>query len=63
MASRKKQVDLEPVALDDRVTSPAVFDDEDARFDRLFRPESLDEFIGQDRHKQNLQVLDRKSVV
>ncbi|MBI3205705.1 MAG: Holliday junction branch migration DNA helicase RuvB [Myxococcales bacterium] len=57
MASRKKQVDLEPVALDDRVTSPAVFDDEDARFDRLFRPESLDEFIGQDRHKQNLQVF------
>ena len=26
------------------------------RFDRMFRPESLDEFIGQDKHKENLKV-------
>jgi holliday junction DNA helicase RuvB len=30
--------------------------DEDARFDRLFRPKSLDEFIGQKKHRENLRV-------
>jgi Holliday junction DNA helicase RuvB len=30
---------------------------EDARFDRLFRPTSLDEYVGQDRHKENLRVF------
>jgi Holliday junction DNA helicase RuvB len=30
--------------------------DEDQRLDRLFRPESLDDFIGQDRHRDNLRV-------
>ncbi|MBX3182328.1 MAG: Holliday junction branch migration DNA helicase RuvB [Polyangiaceae bacterium] len=29
---------------------------EDARFDRLFRPQSLDDFVGQARHKENLRV-------
>lgn len=29
---------------------------EDERFDRVFRPESLDEFVGQEQHKQNLKV-------
>jgi Holliday junction DNA helicase RuvB len=29
---------------------------EDERFDRLFRPSSLDEFVGQEKHKQNLKV-------
>ena len=29
---------------------------EDERFDRLFRPRSLDDFVGQDKHKDNLRV-------
>src|SRR4051794_2321161 len=29
---------------------------EDDRFDRLFRPESLDEFVGQQKHRENLKV-------
>lgn len=29
---------------------------EDEQLDRLFRPESLDDFIGQERHKDNLRV-------
>jgi Holliday junction DNA helicase RuvB len=30
---------------------------DDARFDRLFRPSSLDEYVGQDKHKENLRVF------
>ncbi|HKQ68668.1 MAG TPA: Holliday junction branch migration DNA helicase RuvB [Polyangiaceae bacterium] len=30
---------------------------DDARFDRLFRPTTLDEYIGQDHHKDNLRVF------
>lgn len=30
--------------------------DEDVQFDRVFRPETLDDFIGQTRHKENLRV-------
>ncbi len=56
MASRKKQDGAPPASTEDRVLTPAAVD-EDERFDRLFRPESLDEFIGQDKHKQNLQVF------
>jgi Holliday junction DNA helicase RuvB len=40
----------------DRILSPAESPD-DARFDRLFRPTSLDEYIGQARHKENLKVF------
>jgi Holliday junction DNA helicase RuvB len=29
---------------------------EDERFDRVFRPNSLDEFVGQSQHKENLRV-------
>ena len=29
---------------------------DDARFDRLFRPESLDDFVGQKKHTKNLRV-------
>lgn len=36
------------------VGAPARGDDE--RFERLFRPENLDEFVGQEKHKQNLRV-------
>src|SRR6188508_3709661 len=30
---------------------------DDSRFDRLFRPTSLDEYIGQEQHKNNLRVF------
>ncbi len=40
----------------ERVLSPAENGDDD-RFDRLFRPSSLDEYIGQSRHKENLKVF------
>src|SRR5689334_15510140 len=40
----------------DRAISPAESGD-DARFDRLFRPTSLDEYIGQSKHKENLKVF------
>jgi Holliday junction DNA helicase RuvB len=31
--------------------------EDDERFDRLFRPSSLDDYIGQDQHKDNLRVF------
>src|SRR5690349_11427503 len=37
------------------VSSSAAPDDE--RFDRLFRPSSFDEYIGQDKHIANLKVF------
>jgi holliday junction DNA helicase RuvB len=40
----------------ERVLSP-VGSSEDDRFDRLFRPESLDEYIGQRQHTENLKVF------
>src|SRR6185436_204264 len=40
----------------DRMVSPAEGPD-DARFDRLFRPSSLDEYIGQAKHRDNLRVF------
>src|SRR5205809_7550336 len=40
----------------DRVLSPVESGDDD-RFDRLFRPASLDEYIGQAKHKDNLKVF------
>jgi Holliday junction DNA helicase RuvB len=40
----------------DRVLSPTEAGDDD-RFDRLFRPTSLDEYVGQAKHKQNLSVF------
>ncbi len=40
----------------DRVISPAEAP-EDARFDRLFRPNSLDEYIGQSKHRENLKIF------
>src|SRR5262245_58914720 len=40
----------------DRIIASSETPD-DARFDRLFRPGSLDEYIGQDRHKENLKVF------
>src|SRR5438094_904760 len=40
----------------ERVVSPVVAPDDD-RFDRLFRPATLDEYIGQTKHKENLKVF------
>jgi holliday junction DNA helicase RuvB len=40
----------------ERVLSPSPNGDDD-RFDRLFRPSSLDEYIGQAKHKENLKVF------
>src|SRR6187551_569221 len=40
----------------ERVLSPGQTGDDD-RFDRLFRPSSLDEYIGQTKHKENLKVF------
>src|SRR5262245_10681727 len=40
----------------ERVLSPRQTGDDD-RFDRLFRPSSLDEYIGQTKHKENLKVV------
>ncbi len=56
--ARKKTGDPEPsatVAGPRAVESQASSGDDD-RFDRLFRPESLEEFVGQERHKANLKV-------
>src|SRR5687767_2111099 len=55
MAARKSTKQL-------AVTEPpareldAVETTEDARFDRLFRPQRLADFIGQPQHRQNLEV-------
>jgi Holliday junction DNA helicase RuvB len=62
MASRRKSVStpLAEQALEsdpgkERAVAPAARGD-DERFDRLFRPETLDEFVGQKKHKDNLRV-------
>jgi Holliday junction DNA helicase RuvB len=54
MASKKKPPEPapEPTA---RVVGPAGGVD-DERLDRLFRPKTLDDFVGQSKHKDNLRV-------
>ncbi len=42
--------------MSERVISPAASADDD-RFDRLCRPDSLDEYVGQDKHRENLKVF------
>ena len=42
--------------MSERVLSPAGLGDDD-RFDRLFRPNTLDEYVGQTKHKDNLKVF------
>jgi Holliday junction DNA helicase RuvB len=46
---------MKRVLMADRVLTPDSIND-DGQLDRLFRPESLDDFIGQEKHKQNLRV-------
>jgi Holliday junction DNA helicase RuvB len=45
-----------PLAEAERVVSASLGAD-DERFDRLFRPSTLDDFVGQDRHRENLRVF------
>ncbi len=40
----------------ERAVSPAA-SSEDERFDRLFRPGTLDEYVGQAKHKENLKIF------
>jgi holliday junction DNA helicase RuvB len=42
--------------VEERVITPETAP-EDERFDRLFRPSTLDEYIGQSQHKENLRVF------
>ena len=42
-------------AMASRMASGGVFGEEE-KFDRIFRPGSLEEFVGQEQHKQNLRV-------
>lgn len=58
MAAKKSSSFVSPVdgeAMAARLASGAVFGEEE-RFDRIFRPGTLDEFVGQEQHKQNLRV-------
>ena len=45
----------EPPAGERLVGAEAAFEEE--RFDRVFRPKKLDEFVGQAKHKENLRVF------
>jgi holliday junction DNA helicase RuvB len=42
--------------MSERVISPSATPDDDS-FDRLCRPDSLDEYVGQDKHRENLKVF------
>jgi Holliday junction DNA helicase RuvB len=55
MAVRKKPVVEEPEPAPARVVTAGTRGDDD-KFDRLFRPKSLDDFVGQTKHKDNLRV-------
>lgn len=60
MAAKKSPSFAQPAdgeAMAARLASGAVFGGgEEERFDRIFRPGTLDEFVGQEQHKQNLRV-------
>jgi Holliday junction DNA helicase RuvB len=53
MASKKSG--SPPSSEVERVVEPAEQNDEE-RFDRIFRPSTFDDFIGQEKHKDNLRV-------
>lgn len=52
----KPQAPIAPEAPADRLVGAAPVGD-DERFDRIFRPQTLDDFIGQPKHKENLRVF------
>jgi Holliday junction DNA helicase RuvB len=55
MAAKKRDVVVESPSDGRSIGLAAVGDDE--RFDRLFRPQKLEEFVGQDKHRDNLRVF------
>jgi Holliday junction DNA helicase RuvB len=55
MAARKTPANDAGEEMASRLAAGGVFGEEE-RFDRIFRPGSLDEFVGQEQHKQNLRV-------
>jgi holliday junction DNA helicase RuvB len=55
MASKRKTVPEPGPEPGPRVVAPATAGEDD-RFDRLFRPKTLDDFVGQSKHKDNLRV-------
>lgn len=55
MATQKKRAkDAEAPSEERLVAGPSLPDEE--RFERVFRPETLDDFVGQEKHKENLRV-------
>ncbi len=54
-AARSAQIDDEGGMTDNRVVTPARADD-DAQYEAGLRPRTLDDYIGQDRVRENLQV-------
>src|SRR5688572_8560125 len=55
MATRKNVKPAVEPATPERVIGAASRTDDD-RFDRIFRPESLQDSVGQEKHKENLRV-------
>jgi Holliday junction DNA helicase RuvB len=57
MAAKKASTTTDAVgaAMASRLSSGGLFGEEE-KFDRIFRPGTLDEFVGQEQHKQNLRV-------
>jgi Holliday junction DNA helicase RuvB len=55
VAARKKPVEAEASAAPPRVVGVQARGD-DEPFDRLFRPRTLDDLVGQQKHKENLRV-------
>jgi Holliday junction DNA helicase RuvB len=54
MATQKKRDETVPLEAP-RIVSAGEHADEE-RFERIFRPETLDDFVGQEKHKDNLRV-------
>jgi Holliday junction DNA helicase RuvB len=54
-AQAEDDVDAASSGANERVLGTAARPEEE-RFDRLFRPETLDDFVGQELHKKNLKV-------
>jgi len=56
MPIKKKKPEKVPPVETERTVEPAERGDDD-RFDRVFRPQSLRDFVGQHKHKDNLRVF------
>jgi Holliday junction DNA helicase RuvB len=56
MAARNKKSHLDEVPQESARVVDAAATGEEERFDRLLRPQSLDEFVGQRKHTDNLRV-------